>query len=653
MTTSELISYIEKQIQNNISKDIIISKLIGAGWRIEDINEGFTTIEAKSKTIDVINEAPVEKNIIETPKIETPKIWTPMSVPVVENKKKEELIPNLIPKTEATPATVLPIVNPIITPVAPVEVVASGMPLKVDGIDSILNEQPKNYQISDLPKIAMLSSYKKDMMSVGNTEEIKDINIKKNKKSKWLFFVLLLIIISLIAWLFVGGYIDIKNINLPFIKKDPKVLLLNNSKNLISLNSYKTETNIEITSPSFANISAGLISGEAVLSDDKDSISINTLGVINRNNNDLLSDNFITIKGSILQNYITTDIKNDGSDLFVSVPDLSQILGDNAPESSVVKINESQFGLLPSLFSEKIGNKLRKINFYNLLSNGMPSYINNETLSIYDEFINSADIIEKGEEVIKGVDTYHYLITVDRQSSKKLLNKISEGFVLNLSDEDKNSLDGILGSTTIDSFDVWIGKGDNNIYQYNVILAIPLSKIIGFEDKSIGDNQIKINWKTTYYDFNILSEIIMPRDTIETEEFIKNINEMKTKNEVLSFKQLASDLLKYEGSYGSKTNKGDSCMSPTSGSLFSPLGHSKNSITAVSSISELLNKIMLKTKNNGFCYSTPKAWSFTIPLIDNYDPASIPSPEDKPLFCVDSTGVVMNIASSPLGVICK
>ena len=652
MTTLELISYIEKQIQNNISKDIIISKLTMAGWRIEDINEGFSIFESKSKTINasIQTEVQTEQDIKEIPKIESVKIWTPMNVPIVENKNKEELIPNLIPKEFVDPVVITPVVSPITVAVPVLE--EKKIPVKIDTISSVSDEQPKSYQISDLPKIAMLSSYKKDLMSVSSVET-KEVDIKKGKKSKWVVIILVLFVVGLIIWLFLGGYIDVKNINLPFIKEDPKLLLLDNSKNLSSLKSYKTETNIEIIFPSFFNISAGLMSGEAVSSSEKDNISINTLGIINQNNNDLLSDNFVTVKGSILPDYITTDIKNNGSDLFVSVPDLSQILGDNAPKSSVIKINEAQFELIPSLFSEKIGNQLQKVNFYNILSSGMSSYINNETLNIYDEFINNADISEKGEEVIRGINTYHYFITVDRQLSKKLLNKIAEGFVLNLSDEDKNNLDSILGATTIDSFDVWVGKGDNNIYQYNVVLAVPLSKIIGFEDKSIGDNQIKIDWKTTYYDFNILSEIMMPKDSLEIEQFIKNINEMKTKNEVLSFKELALDLFKYEGSYGKKSNKEDSCMNPTSGSLFSPLGHSKNSVPAVSSISELLNKIMLKTNNNGFCYSTPKAWSFTIPMIDNYDPTSIPSPEEKPLFCIDSTGAIMSVASSPLGVVCK
>ena len=45
MINSDLISYIKKQIDNNLSKDLIISKLIGVGWHREDIDEGFSTIE--------------------------------------------------------------------------------------------------------------------------------------------------------------------------------------------------------------------------------------------------------------------------------------------------------------------------------------------------------------------------------------------------------------------------------------------------------------------------------------------------------------------------------------------------------------------------------------------------------------------------------
>jgi hypothetical protein len=263
------------------------------------------------------------------------------------------------------------------------------------------------------------------------------------------------------------------------------------------------------------------------------------------------------------------------------------------------------------------------------------------------------DIVSKGEENIKGIDTYHYLINADRQLSKNLLNKIADNFILNLSDEDKNGLTNILGSVTISSFDVWIGKGDNSIYQYNVILDVPLSKIIGFEDKSIGDNTVSINWKTTYYDFNISNNILMPEESVAVTDFVNNINETKMRNDIYSFRQLASNLSKAEGSYGKNSNPSGSCINPTPGSLFSPTGHTKNTTDAVSSISKLLNNILGITNNAGFCYSTTKAWSFAIPISSNYDVSSLPPEGYTSFFCIDSTGTTQDLTASPNGVVCK
>jgi len=775
MTTSELISYIRKQINNNVPKDLIISKLVGVGWRKEDINEGFSNIESElnprvilsdtKKGIDSINpvrkseantdqyrepvevdnmveieetESPkveitskeekkvetpivkiptveipvvnipvaeipivkipkvevpiVEAPVVEIPKVESPKVWTPMSIPVKENvslntkesitemviqnqelpiksedkpdgalkgtensdkkpnlielknvNKNEEFIPTLIPKV---------LINSFDS------LKKELLPKKESG-PVVFDEKSRESLIKSLPKIAMLSSYQNDLSSASKKEE-EHVRQKSHKIFKWAILVLAILLVALAVWAFTSGFINIKNLNIPFIKKDPKVLLLNNSKVLSSIKSYKTETNLEISSPLFSNIALGLVSGEAVASLDKDSISINTLGVINQDEKGILSDNFVTIKSSLLQDYITTDIKNNGSDLFVSVPDLSQIIKENTPEPSIVKISEQQFNLIPPLFSIETGSTLGKMNLYKILSTGMSSFINIETLGVYDEFINSANITEKGQENIKGIDTYHYGIITDRQLAKKLLNKISENFVLNLSESDLSGLDQIIGSATVESLDVWVGKGDNNIYQYNVILSIPLSKIIGFEDKSIGDNRVSINWKTTYYDFNIPNNVVMPEVSVPALEFIKIVEESKTKNNVLSFKQLATNLFNFEKSYGTKSNSNGSCMEPVSGSLFSPTGHAKNATSAISSISEFLNKTLEATSNVGYCHSTTKAWSFTIPILvdNNSEIISIPStppltPEYKYFFCIDSTGYTSELITPPTGVVCK
>ena len=798
MITSELVSYIKKQIQNNISKDLIITKLVSAGWHLEDIDEAFSDIEKEpkqktpevkkiSETSNISNsnsnsafadkyhepiegdnlfevkmephraevkelveekvEAPIlqvqaqpepkieptieqvasmleqkfetpnirteipavvqqpviAEAILETPVVEVPtevvkeapiidenpKIWTPMGLPIKvkthteennnkvkedeevsvqyvelpsrnENKmeqfkikevpskpapvidhkilsKNDDLIPHLVPK---------PMVNSFGSVSKKVEI------KKPETIVAPVATPTEESPVKSLSKMAMLSSYKSDLMSVNRgLDQI--VKPKKNKVTRWVIFMAVLIILALTAWGVVSGFINLKNINLPFVKKDPKVLLLNNSKVLSSLKSYKTETNIEVSSPSFSNITYGLVSGEAVTSPDKDSFSINTLGIINQNDKGLQADNFVTIKSSLLQDYITTDIKNDGTNLYVSVPDLSSIIKDSAPESSIVKINKQQFDLIPSLFSSGIETELKKVNIYEILSNGMPSFVNNDTLNAYNDFINNVEIAEKGEENIKGINTYHYSINPDRQLTKKLLTVISNKFVSNLSDSDKDRLSQIVSSASVHSFDVWIGKDDNNIYQYNVVLDIPLSKIIGFEDKSIGDNIINISWKTTYYDFNISNNILMPDTSTSVNDFVNTIKELKMKKEVSSIKQMAANLLKSDGGYGKTSNVSGSCMNPTSGSLFSPIGHAKGATTAVSSISQLLNNILGTTNGAGYCYSNPKAWSFSIPISDNYDPATVASTGYQHYFCIDNTGTSIDLITPQTGVICK
>lgn len=656
MITSQLVSYIEKQIKNKIPKDIIRSKLIRVGWHIDDIEEGFLNINLELNTVSPLLEIKTAEPIkIETPITEPPKVWTPMSVPIkkedealyktiniikpIEPKKNEEFIPSLIPKL-ATGAFI---------------------PTNISNVESLKEPikkitEVKDFSFNDLPKIAMLSSFESDSLNAnksgGETVKRKKVNLFKYFKII-IFAILVVGLVFGIVWVIKSGYINIKNINIPFIKKDPKVLLLNNSKVLSELTSYKTETSIEISSPSFANISAGLIGGEAIPTLDKDSILINTKGIINQNNGNIISDNSVIIKSSLLPEDITTNIKNHDNSLYVSVPDLSQILKNTVPDPTTVKINDNQFELITPLFKEETKNKLDKINLYKVLSGGITSYINSENLVIYDEFINNAEIIEKDQENIKGIDTYHYSINPDKQLTKKLLNKILKDFTADLSADDVDWLDKILGSVTVSSFEVWVGKSDSNIYQYNIDLDVPISKVIGFDDKSIGNNQINLIMKTTFYDFNTTNEIIIPEEYISVDSFINNINEKKMKKDISSFKQLATNLANVEKSFGNKSNPSGNCMNPVSGSLFSPTGHSSVSNNAVSAISGLLNNILGTTKGAGFCYSTLKDWSFAVPIADNYDITSMPTAEYKYYFCIDSTGATKELITPPVGAVCE
>ena len=50
MTTESLIDYIKKELNKNVSKELIISRLSGVGWHMDDIEEGFSMITSNEST---------------------------------------------------------------------------------------------------------------------------------------------------------------------------------------------------------------------------------------------------------------------------------------------------------------------------------------------------------------------------------------------------------------------------------------------------------------------------------------------------------------------------------------------------------------------------------------------------------------------------
>jgi hypothetical protein len=520
-------------------------------------------------------------------------------------------------------------------------------------------EPTKNQNFDNISKVAMISSFHEDLARVNQNSAItpKAPLLKKKKKGTKTILIVLLILCLLGAgaWAYTNDMlnlnISLESLGISFIKKNPKELLLNYSNILSSLNSYKSETDIKIISPSLENISRGLISGEAVVSPEKDSININSIGTVSKNSGGLISDSFITIKGTVFEDYISTDVKDDGNNLYVTIPNLENIVKDFIIKPSIVKINQEELSSFYSLFNPKLENIARKVNLYKLLSKSIPSYINEKILLAYNGLVTNIEVVEKGEENIKGINTYRYSITTDRQAVKNLLTIVTDGVTQSLSEEEKRHIDEVLSSLEISLFDVWVGKGDNNIYQYNIVANVPLSKVLGFEDKSIGDNKISVSWKTTYYDFEVENYIQTPSDFVIFLDYFNEIKKEKIKKELNYFVELASGLKKEINNYGAKSNKEGSCMSPISGSLFSPTGHPKSVTNQISLISELLNEIMAETKNNGDCYSTSSDWAFAVPLSDNYLKQDEENNFSK-YYCVDSTGNRLETDKKLSGTVC-
>ncbi len=594
-----------------------------------------------SKIIIEEGKEPLVEPVLSAEALEEPeeknRIWLPKNVPVKEIEAPGEEENDIVVQNVELPEKTL----------------------SQETASALLKEQDlKSFNLEGLPKIAPITTYPKDVLAVLSQIEKEKANspAKKtiNKRLiKWAVIILAIILVGGVAtWAFMTNKINLKNINIPFINKDPRSLILNNSKILASLGSYKTETTLEISTPSFANISAGLLTGEAVSSLDKDNLILNSSATVIQKNGEMSSDNSIVVRGSILQETINAKIQKDGQYLYLNFPNLSSVLKETAPLFGSVKIREQEFYLVPSLFGTKTEKVLSKINLYKLLSGGVSSYIDQDTLGGYDDLIKKVKITKKGEESIKGVTTYHYSISPDKELFKNLLTKIIERYSGGLNDADKENANLLISSARVSSFDVWVGKGDNTIYQYNIVLEIPMTKILGFEDKSVGNNTMGVSFKVTYFDFNNKEEIILPDNYMGIEEFVKNTKIDSLKNKMKEFTVLANNLKKIEKKFGVSSNSKGSCMSPVSGSLFSPLGHSKTAVLPVSEISSFLNYILGLTKGMGSCYSDTKDWSFAIPLSDNYETIAT-SETFNTFYCIDSKGADIEISIPPNGVTCE
>lgn len=578
------------------------------------------------------------------------RVWLPRNVPVKEIESPEPALveQNIFPVKEENK----------------IDLQNLEVPAKIkkeealQGEKLISSDEPRGSLIEDLPKIAPISTFSKDMeeaMEKARQEQLKTKPKRTiNKKLlKWIALTLLILILGGgLSWLFMTGKIDLKNINIPFVNKDPRSLIVKNSQLLASLNSYKAETILEIKTPSFANISAGLLTGEAIPSLDKDNLVIGSNAVFSRQNGEMLSDNSISVSGTILEEFVNGRIHGDGKNTYLSLPDLSKVLKETTALKGSIKIDNQEFYLVPSLFGPRASKIVEKINLQKILTSGISSYIDEETLGSYDDLIKNVQITKKGEEVIKGVNTLHYSINPDKELFKNLIKKILERFSGDINDTDLSNVDTIIGSTNVSSFDVWVGKGDNAIYQYNIVLEIPMTKVFGFEDKSIGNDTMSISFKVTYFDFNLPNDISIPNGYTEISEFVKSAKIENVKNKVKDFIVLADNLKKIEKKYGVKSNLQGSCMEPVSGSLFSPIGHSKSAVLPVSEISSFLNYILDLTKGFGSCYSTTTDWSFAIPLKDNYEDVATSEDFDR-YYCVDSKGGDIEITSLPKGTACE
>ena len=506
------------------------------------------------------------------------------------------------------------------------------------------NGEGEESNIVDVAKKAMISSYSQDFQTA-NTIQEKTPAFVFNKKTivKAIIAILILSFIGGISYAFIGGYIKIPNFNMPFVRQDPRSLLLKNGDMFSQVKSYKVETEASISLLSLSNITSSLVNGADMGSSERDTVSVSTKGSVNKEggyNSDFTS----TIKSSILKEGITIDFKENGTDSFATVSDFAKVFGKGVPQFGMIKLSKDKINLISPELPLGLGDKAKELEIYQNILGEVFDENKTEISSAISTFIKDVKINKKGEEVIRDVNTIQYSITADRQVTKKLLSSLVGILTKDKTNANNLSLDALLGSVNIETFNVWIGKDDNNIHQYKITFKIPLSKVIKYEDKGIANSEIVFDLQSTYYDFDVANDISMPENAILLEEFLNAVKDSKIKEALSTFKINARGLYNAQGNYGKIENKTGVCDLPTSGSLFSPTGHSTAASSSLGEIASTLNSILTMTDNTGICYSTPKTWAMSVPLTQN----------PGEYYCIDNTNESPKTTTTLLlGSVCK
>ncbi len=686
MITDQLVSYIESQLKKNLPKEIITSRLLQAGWHPLDIEEGFlaiassgvpspvpspvistTTTESKNEVkVDPYRELPNGNS----PQTNTsPKVWIPRSVapteeitvqptqvkpaspsPIVAEtdrtqKFQSKVYVYVIPTKDDKAQTAAQVIKDDLFPALSPKEIVSPLPEQLPKHDgqSVSGVAPTNQEQKPIPVTQQNVHQYVSPTQINNILPV-DAQISSSSSprrfGKIASVVLLILVLFGLVFSIKSGYIKIPSFS--FVKKDPKAVILSLGSSLKKYDAYSADTKIVISSPLLTDITTGILSGEAVSSTERDFISFSIKSTID-NRQSLLASHAVTIQSSLLTQALLVSVVRMSDITTIRIPDLESIFQSSAPPASLVSINDND---LPRVidelpFSMKIF--IKNSDTAHLFSKGISPYIKTESRNTLKELVSSLSINQKSDEVIHDVKTHHYNINVDRPTVKRFLSELIRISGFSFDENNKSRVDEAIGSLGVDSFEVWIGDGDNILHQYKLSLSLPLSKVIGFDDNGIAGNEVHIDITGSFYDFDIPHVIELPQNATNFSQFVNTIRDFKIKNTLSSFTSQAKGLQKIEGRYGRVPNGTGSCLSPVSGSLFSPTGHADKAHAQVALIAGAMNTLLSSTTHAPVCYSTASAWLVAAPL----------SSDSSLIFCADSTGANKTLSLMPRGTTCK
>jgi len=155
-----------------------------------------------------------------------------------------------------------------------------------------------------------------------------------------------------------------------------------------------------------------------------------------------------------------------------------------------------------------------------------------------------AKVAEKlADEKIQEQNTYHYLLTLDKENLKQFVVNLTEimnkyyGFddLVNMSEEDmqeiSEGIDEFFEATGGIDFEIWIGKKDKLIYRVTGQKSFDLSEI-DVEEMEEGEGILSLDFDMSFSKFNEPVEIIAPEDSQSIIEMLMPLIQMFMGDEI-------------------------------------------------------------------------------------------------------------------------
>lgn len=614
MINEDLINYITAQKSRGISRENISTKLIGAGWHADDVNEGLDKIFATP----AVQSAPmITKPMSDTGFDSSPSFNKPISnsTPVYTSPKPfESNIPNLMPKVQG-PAGAVPMGSIPISqnPNPAVSSFNSFTPVQKPVQTPVANVMSNG----PLPQGAVISSYRKDYQNIET--------VSGGHKSHWgrfffIFFLLILLAGGGVIFANMKGYINLP-FDIPFLTPSPEQVLSKLKLNIANLETFHLDTKMSVKVSGESTTPAFEVDGEVVMDESTDPIS-GSFEMDIKTDYDLKDKNKQKSRSQAELSFSIMDFFK------ISVDTEMTILGDivyfKLPKDIVESFFDGENGVeWVSVSKSDLDNK----DLYSSLdSQEYDSQKLEEISKIFtdSEFISSVEYV--GMQKVNNESLRQYSIIVNKDNLRAVFNKL----ILAIDDPELANADKeareMLDSLNDIKLDVWVANG-------NMLRKFEVKTQMDYVSEGI-NAKVEISVESTISKVNeVLDEIVAPNpvksisDVLQESQRMSKDAEMKS---ILYSLRAESELFydKNKNSYGVANTKG-SCATPVKGSLFYDM-------TSIASLVENSN-------SNASCYSTSKAYAIS---------ASMPS-DPNIMWCVDSSGFMGEITEPLTGTVCK